>query len=99
MRKLCRNIKTILNHDCDSAQGRGRMSELFPVLSFLLIAILALTYRAVSPGEWKDLSAARYLEENTEATDNVLVLGNNVWCYLLADRKTSNPFFLSAAAA
>lgn len=35
----------------------------------------------------------KYLIDNTELQDDVLVLGNNAWVYLAADRKTENPFF------
>ena len=36
---------------------------------------------------------AAYLKENTTAEDDVLVIGNSSWYYLLADRKTQNQFF------
>ena len=34
-----------------------------------------------------------YLINNTVSEDDVLVLGNNAWIYLAAERKTENPFF------
>jgi hypothetical protein len=34
-----------------------------------------------------------YLINNTVSEDDVLVLGNDAWIYLAAERKTENPFF------
>ena len=53
----------------------------------------AVTYRQVFSYEAEDDTLTAYLKENTTAEDDVLVIGNSSWYYLLADRKTQNRFF------
>ena len=61
--------------------------------SLLLMVTGAVTYRQVFSYEAEDDTLTAYLKENTTAEDDVLVIGNSSWYYLLADRKTQNRFF------
>ena len=61
--------------------------------SLLLMVAGAVTYRQVFSYEAEDDTLTAYLKENTTAEDDVLVIGNSSWYYLLADRKTQNRFF------
>ena len=75
-------------------EDRKRKPEpVFSSLAFCLMLLAAIGYRLVfsSSAESDPLSA--YLRENTEEKDDVLVIGNSSWYYLLADRKTDNRFF------
>jgi hypothetical protein len=63
------------------------------LFSFVLVAAAAFLYRRVSPGQQMADPAVRILLERTTPEDNVLVLGNDSWYYLAADRKTDNRFF------
>lgn len=53
----------------------------------------ALGYRYLSHYEPGDDAVTAYLKKKTEIEDDVLVIGNSSWYYLLADRKTENRFF------
>lgn len=57
----------------------------------LLGAIVFRAYRDKTPVTNEPV--IEYLSKQTEPDDDVLVLGNNAWIYLAADRKTENPFF------
>ena len=57
----------------------------------LLGAIAFRAYRDKTPVVHEPV--IDYLSKQTEPDDDVLVLGNNAWVYLAADRKTENPFF------
>ena len=61
--------------------------------SLLLMVAGAVTYRQVFSYEVEDDTLTAYLKENTTSEDDVMVIGNSCWYYLLADRKTENRFF------
>ena len=63
------------------------------LFSFFLIAATAFLYRVVSPGKLQENQAVQILQDRTNTQDDVLVLGNNCYYYLEADRKTENRFF------
>jgi hypothetical protein len=42
---------------------------------------------------WPEAPSVTWLKENTDRGDDVLVLGNDAWSYLSADRRTENRFF------
>ena len=63
------------------------------LFSFFLVAATAFLYRMVSPGQLQENQAVQILQDRTNTQDDVLVLGNNCYYYLEADRKTENRFF------
>ncbi|MBQ9664089.1 MAG: hypothetical protein IJV40_13150 [Oscillospiraceae bacterium] len=63
------------------------------ILVFCLTAFAATGYRHVSSKPGESDPVMTFLNENTQAEDDVLFLGNSSWYYLLADRKTDNRFF------
>lgn len=65
----------------------------FLLATFLFIAVCAFSYRMVASPKETDDSITAYLKDHTDRTDDVLVLGNSSWYYLLSDRQTSNRFF------
>ena len=60
-----------------------------------LMLLIMLTFRSYRNGSIEVTAdpVVEYLIDNTDSDDDVLVLGNNAWVYLAADRKTENPFF------
>ena len=73
--------------------GARQTNRILIVLSGLLLLSAAFAYRRISSGAGEEDPAAVYLRENSEPDDDVLVLGNGCWYYLLTDRKTENRFF------
>lgn len=65
----------------------------FLVALFCLMLIGAVSYRHIFSNPSEDDPVTTYLKENTSVEDDVLILGNSSWYYLLADRKTENRFF------
>ena len=63
------------------------------LMSSFLILIFALLFRAVSPGEKTEDPVVKYIQEHSETDDDVLILGNSCWFYLLSERKTQNRYF------
>lgn len=63
------------------------------ILSFLFIVTAAFLYRWLSPGDLQEDPVVQILLERTAEEDDVLVLGNNCYYYLAADRKTDIRFF------
>ncbi len=63
------------------------------LISSVLIMTTAFTYRELSSREEELDPIVQYLRESTKETDDVLILGNSCWYYLMADRKTENRFF------
>ena len=59
----------------------------------VLIVAGALSYRIMFSYSAEDDHLTAYLKENTNAEDDVLIIGNSSWYYLLSDRKTENRFF------
>ena len=64
------------------------------ILCGLLLASAAVAHRAVSNlrPRYND-GVVPYLAEQTEKSDDVLIIGNYAWPYLAADRTTQNRFF------
>ena len=64
------------------------------VFSAAVILAGALWYAgSVPPDEAEQNPMAQFLLQNTQEDDDVLVLGNSCWLYLVADRHTENRFF------
>ena len=64
------------------------------ILSCFAILTGSIGYHVITGKKiWPETAAITWLKENTVKTDDVLVLGNNVWTYLASDRKTGNRFF------
>ena len=63
------------------------------LVSLALMVAGAVSYRVVFSYTEGDDPLTAYLKENTKAEDNVLIVGNSCWYYLLADRKTENRYF------
>lgn len=61
--------------------------------AFCLMLAGAMIYRGVFTDAQQDDTVTAYLKEKTEPNDDVLIIGNSSWYYLLADRKTENRFF------
>ena len=81
---LCRRLKT----------GTGFLKQhTVIVFSFVLILTAAVIYRQFSSGSEEQDPAADYIKAVTERDDDVLILGNSCWYYLLTERKTDNRFF------
>jgi len=78
---------------CRLFRKSGTVDYRLILISFVLVAVAAFAYRRVSPGQQKKDPAVQILLERTTPEDDVLVLGNNCWYYLAADRKTENRFF------
>ena len=78
---------------CRLFKKSGMVDYRLILFSFVLVAAAAFLYRRVSPGQQMADPAVRILLERTTPEDNVLVLGNDSWYYLAADRKTDNRFF------
>ena len=62
------------------------------VSSFVILAV-AFIYRITTSGTDTDSPLVTYIQEQTAADDNVLILGNSCWYYLMSDRKTENYYF------
>ncbi len=74
-------------------KGSGALNPAVLLVSLALMVAGAVSYRVVfSYTEGDDILTA-YLKENTTAEDDVLIIGNSCWYYLLADRKTENRYF------
>ena len=59
-----------------------------------LIMIASIGFRNIrSDTNTADEPVIAYLKDYTQPEDDILVLGNNAWVYLAANRKTENPFF------
>lgn len=63
------------------------------LVSLALMVAGAVSYRVVFSYTEGDDPITAYLKENTTAEDDVLVVGNSCWYYLLTDRKTENRYF------
>ena len=63
------------------------------LVSLALMVAGAVSYRVLFSYTEGDDPITAYLKENTTAEDDVLVVGNSCWYYLLADRKTENRYF------
>ena len=63
------------------------------MISFFAILVAAFIYRTTSSGAVMDSPLVKYIQEQTSADDDVLILGNSCWYYLMTDRKTDNYYF------
>ena len=63
------------------------------LVSLALMVAGAVSYRVLFSYTEGDDPITAYLKENTTAEDDVLVVGNSCWYYLLTDRKTENRYF------
>ena len=73
--------------------GSGTVNPAAILATCALLAAGAVSYRIVFSYSAEDDQLTAYLKENTNAEDDVLIIGNSSWYYLLADRKTENRFF------
>ena len=73
--------------------GNAAVNPAVLLASLLLMVAGAVSYRQVFSYAAEDDALTAYLKENTTAKDDVLVIGNSCWYYLLADRKTENRYF------
>ena len=73
--------------------GNTAVNPAVLLASLLLMVAGAVSYRQVFSYTAEDDALTAYLKENTTAKDDVLVIGNSCWYYLLADRKTENRYF------
>ena len=73
--------------------GNAAVNPAVLLASLLLMVAGAVSYRQVFSYTAEDDALTAYLKENTTAKDDVLVIGNSCWYYLLADRKTENRYF------
>ena len=71
----------------------GNVNPAVLLATCVLLVAGAVSYRFVFSYSAEDDHLTSYLKENTGAEDDVLVIGNSSWYYLLADRKTENRFF------
>ena len=62
------------------------------VSSFVILAV-AFIYRITTSETDTDSPLVTYIQEQTAADDNVLILGNSCWYYLMSDRKSENYYF------
>ncbi len=63
------------------------------ILSCVAILFGSLAYHGwTGRTVWPEEKTVTWLKENTDETDDVLILGNDGWSYLGADRKTENRF-------
>ena len=77
-------------------QNRNRSRDVNPAVLLavcILIVAGAVSYRLVFSYSAEDDRLTAYLKDNTATEDDVLIIGNSSWYYLLADRKTENRFF------
>ncbi len=77
-------------------QNRNRSRDVNPAVLLavcILIVAGAVSYRLVFSYSAEDDRLTAYLKDNTGTEDDVLIIGNSSWYYLLADRKTENRFF------
>ena len=83
-----------LQHLLDRRVKRANHNSMVIVLCYLMLATAAVAHRAVSNlrPRYND-GVVAYLTEQTEETDDVLIIGNYAWPYLAADRTTQNRFF------
>ena len=83
-----------LQHLLDRRVKRANHNSMVIVLCCLMLATAAVAHRAVSNlrPRYND-GVVDYLTEQTEETDDVLIIGNYAWPYLAADRTTQNRFF------
>ena len=63
------------------------------IASSLLILAAAFVYRGISAAPEPDDPIVEYIQEQTSEDDDVLILGNSCWYYLMTGRKTENRFF------
>ena len=63
------------------------------IASSLLILLAALIFRGISTGPELYDPLAEYIQKQTAEDDDVLILGNSCWYYLMTERKTENRFF------
>ena len=63
------------------------------IVSSLLILALACIYRGISAGPEPDDPLVEYIQKKTSEDDDVLILGNSCWYYLMTGRKTENRYF------
>ncbi len=68
------------------------------ISSFAILAA-AFIYRTTSSGTVTDSPLVKYIQEQTAADDDVLILGNSCWYYLMTDRKTENYYFFQLPPA
>ena len=78
---------------CRLFKKSGAVDYRLILFSLVLVAAAAFLYRWLSPGQQQEDPAIQILLKRTAPEDDVLVLGNNCWYYLAADRKTDNRFF------
>ena len=71
----------------------GNVNPAVLVATCVLLVTGAVSYRIVFSYSADDDHLTAYLKENTEAEDDVLIIGNSSWYYLLSDRKTENRYF------
>ena len=74
-------------------KGNAAVNPAVLLVSLALMVAGAVSYRVVFSYTEGDDPLTAYLKENTKAEDNVLIVGNSCWYYLLADRKTENRYF------
>lgn len=63
------------------------------MVSFFVILAVAFIYRIATSETDTDSPLVTYIQEQTAADDNVLILGNSCWYYLMSDRKSENYYF------
>ena len=75
-------------------KAAGQRNAAVIILCGLMLASAAVAHRAVSNlrPRYND-GVVPYLTEQTEESDDVLIIGNYAWPYLAADRTTQNRFF------
>ena len=73
--------------------GSGTVNPAVLLATCALLVAGAVSYRLVFSYSAEDDHLTAYLKENTDAEDDVLIIGNSSWYYLMADRKTENRFF------
>jgi len=75
----------------DTGHEPGKTVLILSCLAILIgsIGCHVLTGKKV----WPEAPTVTWLKENTDRNDDVLMLGNDAWSYLSADRETGNRFF------
>ena len=73
--------------------GSGTVNPAVLLATCALLVAGAVSYRLVFSYSAEDDHLTAYLKENTDAEDDVLIIGNSSWYYLLTDRKTENRYF------
>ena len=63
------------------------------VLSSLVVLAAAVSYRMVTSPDQKADPVLSYITDHSTEANDVLILGNSSWYYLLSERKTENRFF------